>query len=104
MGDWSKDSNLMIAGKNFIYRDEALRTAQTAFFISIVIVQWADLLACKTRMLSLFQQGMRNRTMMAGLISETLLAIILSTVPPINLVFPAQSSLCSGSRRCRSRS
>ena len=85
--DWSKDSNLMIAGKNFIYRDEALRTAQTAFFISIVIVQWADLLACKTRMLSLFQQGMRNRTMMAGLISETLLAIILSTVPPINLVF-----------------
>lgn len=34
-------------------------TCHTAFFTSIVVVQWADLLICKTRRLSIFQQGMR---------------------------------------------
>ena len=34
-------------------------TCHTAFFVSIVIVQWADLIICKTRRLSLFQQGMK---------------------------------------------
>lgn len=34
-------------------------TCHTAFFTSIVIVQWTDLLICKTRRLSIFQQGMK---------------------------------------------
>jgi sodium/potassium-transporting ATPase subunit alpha len=34
-------------------------TCHTAFFISIVIVQWADLMISKTRRNSLVQQGMR---------------------------------------------
>ena len=34
-------------------------TCHTAFFTSIVIVQWADLLISKTRRLSIFQQGMK---------------------------------------------
>ncbi|XP_040594547.1 sodium/potassium-transporting ATPase subunit alpha-4 isoform X2 [Mesocricetus auratus] len=34
-------------------------TCQTSFFISIVIVQWADLIICKTRRNSLFKQGMK---------------------------------------------
>ena len=33
-------------------------TCHTAFFVSIVIVQWADLIICKTRRNSLFTQGM----------------------------------------------
>ena len=33
-------------------------TCHTAFFMSIVIVQWADLAICKTRRNSIFQQGM----------------------------------------------
>merc|ERR1712038_1168647 len=33
-------------------------TCHTAFFVSIVVVQWADLIICKTRKLSVFQQGM----------------------------------------------
>ena len=33
-------------------------TCNTAFFVSIVVVQWADLLISKTRINSLFQQGM----------------------------------------------
>ena len=34
-------------------------TCHTAFFVSIVIVQWADLIICKTRRNSLFTQGMK---------------------------------------------
>ena len=32
-------------------------TCHTMFFTAIVIVQWVDLLICKTRRLSIFQQG-----------------------------------------------
>merc|ERR1719464_1841659 len=53
----------------------------TAFFVSIVIVQWADLIICKTRKLSVFQQGMKNWIMNFGLIFETLLACFLSYTP-----------------------
>merc|ERR1712130_867120 len=45
---------------SFDQRMTALGAAQTAYFFSIVLVQWADLVICKTRKLSLFQQGMRN--------------------------------------------
>lgn len=34
-------------------------TCHTSFFISIVVVQWADLIICKTRRNSVFQQGMK---------------------------------------------
>lgn len=34
-------------------------TCHTMFFTAIVIVQWADVLICKTRRLSIFQQGMQ---------------------------------------------
>ncbi|CAN0002540.1 unnamed protein product [Bubo scandiacus] len=36
-------------------------TCHTAFFASIVVVQWADLIICKTRRNSVFQQGMKNK-------------------------------------------
>jgi len=44
-------------------------------------VQWADLLISKTRRLSLFQQGMKNRVLILGLFEETLLATFLSYCP-----------------------
>ena len=56
-------------------------TCHTAFFVSIVIVQWADLIICKTRKLSVFQQGMKNWFMNFGLVFETCLAIFLSYCP-----------------------
>jgi sodium/potassium-transporting ATPase subunit alpha len=34
-------------------------TCHTAFFVSIVIVQWADLIICKTRRNSILHQGMK---------------------------------------------
>ena len=33
-------------------------TCHTAFFTSIVVVQWADVIISKTRRLSVFKQGM----------------------------------------------
>jgi sodium/potassium-transporting ATPase subunit alpha len=60
---------------------EALLYAQTAFFLSIIVVQWSDILACKTRTLSLKNQGMRNNFLSFGLFFETTLGALLCYVP-----------------------
>ncbi|XP_041067805.1 sodium/potassium-transporting ATPase subunit alpha [Carcharodon carcharias] len=56
-------------------------TCHTSFFVSIVIVQWADLIICKTRRNSVFQQGMKNKILIFGLFEETALAAFLSYCP-----------------------
>ncbi|KAK1169891.1 sodium/potassium-transporting ATPase subunit alpha-1-like [Acipenser oxyrinchus oxyrinchus] len=60
-------------------------TCQTAFFISIVIVQWAILIICKTRKNSVFQQGMKNNILTLGLFEETVLAAFLSYCPGMDV-------------------
>ncbi|CAG5896380.1 unnamed protein product [Menidia menidia] len=60
-------------------------TCHTAFFSSIVVVQWADLIICKTRRNSLFQQGMSNRILIFGLFVETALAAFLSYCPGMDV-------------------
>uniref|UniRef100_A0A671V554 Sodium/potassium-transporting ATPase subunit alpha n=1 Tax=Sparus aurata TaxID=8175 RepID=A0A671V554_SPAAU len=60
-------------------------TCHTSFFVSIVVVQWADLIICKTRRNSLFQQGMRNRILIFGLFVETALAAFLSYCPGMDI-------------------
>merc|ERR1719370_480939 len=65
----------------YFQRKELELTCHTAFFVTIVIVQWADLIICKTRKLSVFQQGMKNWFMNFGLVFETCLAIFLSYCP-----------------------
>jgi len=64
------------------YQKNALIYAQTAYFICIIVVQWADLMISKTRKLSIFEQGMRNGFMNFGLVFETVLGILLVYVPP----------------------
>uniref|UniRef100_A0A646QDL7 Sodium/potassium-transporting ATPase subunit alpha n=1 Tax=Hemiscolopendra marginata TaxID=943146 RepID=A0A646QDL7_9MYRI len=56
-------------------------TCHTSFFISIVIVQWADLIVCKTRRNSIVHQGMKNHVLNFGLVFETALAAFLSYTP-----------------------
>jgi len=70
---------------NRMIQKEAQHHAQGAYFISIVIVQWADLLLCKTRWLSLRTQGMGNSVMNFGLFFETLLGGWLCYQPGINI-------------------
>nr|BAC05228.1 unnamed protein product [Homo sapiens] len=60
-------------------------TCQTAFFVTIVVVQWADLIISKTRRNSLFQQGMRNKVLIFGILEETLLAAFLSYTPGMDV-------------------
>uniref|UniRef100_A0A8C9Y8J9 Sodium/potassium-transporting ATPase subunit alpha n=1 Tax=Sander lucioperca TaxID=283035 RepID=A0A8C9Y8J9_SANLU len=60
-------------------------TCHTSFFISIVVVQWADVIICKTRRNSLFQQGMKNRILIFGLFVETALAAFLSYCPGMDI-------------------
>ncbi|XP_075868169.1 sodium/potassium-transporting ATPase subunit alpha-3-like [Nelusetta ayraudi] len=60
-------------------------TCHTAFFVSIVVVQWADLIVCKTRRNSLFQQGMKNIVLIFGLLEETALAAFLSYCPGMDV-------------------
>ncbi|XP_044138588.1 sodium/potassium-transporting ATPase subunit alpha-3 [Bufo gargarizans] len=60
-------------------------TCHTAFFVSIVVVQWADVIICKTRRNSVFQQGMKNKILIFGLFEETALAAFLSYCPGMDI-------------------
>lgn len=70
-------------GQEWTYTDRKKLeyTCHTAFFTSIVIVQWADLIICKTRRNSIIHQGMNNWVLNFGLVFETVLAAILSYTP-----------------------
>merc|ERR1712166_379237 len=59
-------------GQEWTYKSRfaVLNSGQTSYFVSIVIVQWADLLICKTRIQSLWTQGMRNWVMTRPLSSR----------------------------------
>jgi sodium/potassium-transporting ATPase subunit alpha len=59
-------------------------TCHTAFFMSIVIVQWADIMICKTRRNSIFQQGMMNHHLTFGLFFETALAAFMAYCPGLD--------------------
>jgi len=70
-------------GQEWTFQDRKILeyTCHTAFFASIVIVQWADLIICKTRKNSVFHQGMKNVMLNFGLVFETCLAAFLSYTP-----------------------
>ncbi|XP_046693672.1 sodium/potassium-transporting ATPase subunit alpha-1-like isoform X2 [Silurus meridionalis] len=75
-------------------------TCQTAFFVSIVVVQWADLIICKTRMNSILKQKMNNKILIFGLLEETALASFLSYCPGMDIalrMYPLKPSwwLCA---------
>ena len=77
------DGRILVNVASRQMQDEALTHAQCAYFVSIVVVQWADLLICKTRWLSIYHQGMRNPAMNFGLIFETILAAALCYIPGV---------------------
>ncbi|UJR34911.1 hypothetical protein I4U23_027689 [Adineta vaga] len=56
-------------------------TCHTAFFITIVVCQWAVLIICKTRQNSILKQGMNNWMLNFGLVFETVLAAMISYTP-----------------------
>ncbi|NP_835200.1 ATPase Na+/K+ transporting subunit alpha 1a, tandem duplicate 5 [Danio rerio] len=60
-------------------------TCHTAYFTSIVIMQWTTLLVCKSRRLSLAKQGMKNRVLTFSLFEETAIAAFLSYCPGMDI-------------------
>jgi len=73
---WSPTSDRQIC-----YTTEALRYAQGGYLVSIVCVQWSDLMICKTRALSISQQGMVNMNANFALFFETALVALLAYCP-----------------------
>eukprot|EP01022_Parablepharisma_sp_SALTPOND_P023087 TRINITY_DN479_c0_g1_i1.p1 TRINITY_DN479_c0_g1~~TRINITY_DN479_c0_g1_i1.p1 ORF type:complete len:895 (-),score=95.76 TRINITY_DN479_c0_g1_i1:82-2766(-) len=73
-----------ITGEYVRYTSEALKYAQTSFWCSIVFMQRAVLIMCKTRGLSLWQHGLRNPSSGYGLLFETALSILFTYVPYLN--------------------
>jgi len=72
---------------DFDTRIECLRKAQTSYLFSIIVVQWADLIICKTRQVSIFTHGMGNMVMNVGLFEETALGLAICYVPFMNAAF-----------------
>lgn len=81
-----------VSGTQICYTTESLRYAQGGYLISIVCVQWSDLMICKTRNLSISQQGMINNVSNVALFFETALVAVLAYVPFFNVIF--------GTRQC----
>ena len=72
-------------------RVECLRKAQTSYLFSIIVVQWADVIICKTRCVSLFQHGMSNMVMNWGLFEETALGLMICYLPFLQTPFFSSS-------------
>jgi hypothetical protein len=68
-------------------RVECLKKAQTSYLFSIIVVQWADVIICKTRVMSVLQHGMGNMVLNAGLFEETALGLAICYVPFMNAAF-----------------
>lgn len=60
---------------------EVLQHAQTGFFAAIVVAQVFTLFACRTRIRSVFQNGISNSALNFSLVLEILLSLILVYLP-----------------------
>jgi sodium/potassium-transporting ATPase subunit alpha len=58
-----------------------LEIAQTSFFAAVVVAQMFTLVVTKTRMLSVFQQGLSNAAVLVSLAAELVIAVGLVYIP-----------------------
>lgn len=72
---------------DFDERKKLLEHAQTAFFVSIIIMQIGCGFACKTRLSSLFTHGFSNNVLSYGMFSEVILVLFLVYAPFVNSSF-----------------
>jgi sodium/potassium-transporting ATPase subunit alpha len=69
-----------------MFTTEALYYAQSGYFVTIVMIQWSNVFACKSRKMTIIYSG-PNKHMFGGIILETILFILLLYVPGLNDVF-----------------
>ena len=81
------DDQSTINNYKVCYTVEALFYAQFAYFLSIVVVQWANVFCVKTKRVSLFHHGLRNYVSLHGVLFETLLAIFIAFAPGLDVGF-----------------
>ena len=68
------------------YTTESWKIAQTAFFIAIIQMQCANILICKTRSLSIGQQGiLQNKWILFGMFTELIVGVIVAYIPYVNI-------------------
>lgn len=68
------------------YTTEAIFYAQSAYFVTIVMVQWSNVFACKSRKVS-FTYSAPNVHMFGGIALETFLFIFFLYIPGVNNIF-----------------
>jgi sodium/potassium-transporting ATPase subunit alpha len=88
--DYQDTGKAYVLGMDYDTRINILRKAQTSFLISIIVAQWTDVMICKTRVLSVFQQGMWNFVLNIGLFEELVLGMVLVYVPFCNAAFKTE--------------
>ncbi|PSC70763.1 sodium potassium-transporting ATPase subunit alpha-1 [Micractinium conductrix] len=86
-GGWWWWNGLPQYWPNLDNQKNVLQMAQSAYFLAVVVARWADLLVCKTRQESIFNQGMRNKVLNWSLLFETFVASMVVYLPPLNTVF-----------------
>lgn len=57
-----------ISGHNVAYTTESIFYAQSAYFVTVVMVQWSNVFACKSRKVSLIYSGI-NKHMFLGVLA-----------------------------------
>ncbi|GBG74649.1 hypothetical protein CBR_g19057, partial [Chara braunii] len=71
---------------NVKYQHHVNYFASTGYFVAIIVAQFADLMICKTRKLSIFGVGL-NKFDYIGLAIALLIALLLAYVPPLQYTF-----------------
>lgn len=90
--DWQNDAahngTYVFDGRSYTYdqRTNALDNAQTAYWVGLLIGQFADGLSCKTRLSSIFTHGLRNRAHTYAVIWNILFILFIVYVPFINSI------------------
>jgi sodium/potassium-transporting ATPase subunit alpha len=68
------------------YTSESVYYGQSSYFVAIVMVQWSNIISCKSRKAS-FIYSEFNKIMLLGIFTETCIFLFLLYVPGVNTVF-----------------
>ena len=79
--------SLVISNPNFMPPNNILTEAETAYYSTIVMSQFAHIWFCRTRQKSVFSHGFRNAVCNYGVVIELAILIILIYIPAFQSPF-----------------
>jgi sodium/potassium-transporting ATPase subunit alpha len=74
-------------------QQDILYKAHSAYFLAVLFGQWANILVCRSRKLSLFQFGFANKAMIISMIWMVCFAVAVIYIPGLNYAFGASQLL-----------